>query len=94
MRSVAKSKLSLRSPVSRALIEFMEGKPHWIGTAAELNTRLYNIHERADDWTMMATAPEERWPGALHIFSRRLRDCQGDATRGEGNTDRIQRVRR
>jgi hypothetical protein len=55
----------------------MEGKPHWIGTAAELNTRLYNIHERADDWTMMATAPEERWPGALHIFSRRLRDCQG-----------------
>jgi hypothetical protein len=75
MRSVAKSKLLLRSPVSRALLEFMEDKEDWTGTARELNQRLYAIHDANDDLT--PTAPEERWPGALHIFGRRLRDSQG-----------------
>ena len=75
MRRVAKSKLLLRSPVSRALIEFMDGKAEWKGTAADLNKLLYCIHDANDDLT--PNAPEERWPGALHIFSRRLRDAQG-----------------
>ena len=68
MRSVAKSKLSLRSPVSRALIEFMDGKTRWTGTAADLNTALYRIHaiggrlERHDDRPGRAVAG-----GAAHL---------------------------
>jgi hypothetical protein len=77
MRATAKAKLLRHAPVSRALLSFMETREEWTGTASELNQALYVIHDLATTADGTPTAPEQRWPGAPHIFSRRLRDAQG-----------------
>lgn len=73
MRAVAKSKLLMRSPVARTLIEFMADKESWTGTAKSLNAALEKLHDFEDD----GPTSDERWPGGLHIFGRRLRDATG-----------------
>lgn len=77
MRATAKAKLLRHAPVSRALLSFMQDRESWSGTASELNQALYAIHDSANMFEGSPLAPEQRWPGAVHIFSRRLRDAQG-----------------